>query len=280
MERDGLGQIGAAETRGPMLPPGGVMEEMTWPEVQRAAEGDLPVALAIGSTEQHGPHLPINTDSILPAGIAEYTGRRLPLVVAPPIRFGARSRALSGGGEGFPGTISLTAATLIPTITEVLGGLVRSGFRKICVQNWHYENAGFLWEACSLASERYPEARFLLVEDPMPGFSTAELADLFPSGFPGWDVEHASVMETSLMLVIRPDLVHFDRAVDDAAERHPSWDVVPAPSDFIPPSGVLSRATEASAEIGMRFLEAISHRLEEAILSEFTDSKPSNSKGA
>jgi len=72
-----------------MLAPGGLMEHMTWEDVRAAAQAELPVVLAVGSTEQHGPHLPLNTDSIIPVGIAAHTGRRLPLVVAPPLRFGA-----------------------------------------------------------------------------------------------------------------------------------------------------------------------------------------------
>jgi creatinine amidohydrolase len=250
-------------------PGGGLMEEMTWPEVAAAAKANLPVVLPIGSTEQHGPHLPLGTDCYLPQGIALEVAKRIPLVVAPPIRFGARSRALSGGGETFPGTLSLRANTLITTIREVLGGLARSGFKRLCVQNWHYENAGLLWEACDLAAEDYPDIRILLLEISFPNFSPEELRELFPEGFPGWDVEHASIMETSMMFVLRPDLVRRDRIVDDEARRHPSWDVVPAPDDFIPKSGVLWHPTEATDEIGRKFVDAVSRRLEEALRTEF-----------
>jgi creatinine amidohydrolase len=252
-----------------MLPRGGLMEEMTWPEVAEAARANVPVVLSVGSTEQHGPHLPLGTDCHIPLGIALAVARRMDLVVAPPIRFGARSRALSGGGEGFPGTLSLRATTLIATVQEVIGGLARAGFRRICVFNWHYENAGVLWEACDLASERHPEIRVLLMESPMPNFSADDLAALFPNGFPGWDVEHASIMETSLMYALRPDLVHRDRIVDDEARRHPTWDVVPPPAEFIPRSGVLWHPSEATPEIGQRFLTAIANRLEEALRTEF-----------
>lgn len=251
------------------LPRGGLMEEMTWPEVQEAAQANLPVVLAIGSTEQHGPHLPLGTDCFLPQGVALEVAKRLPLVVAPPIRFGARSRPLSGGGETFPGTLSLRATTLIATIHEVLCGLARSGFRRLCVQNWHYENAGFLWEAADLTVQDYPEVRVLLIESPMPDFSPQELAELFPKGFPGWDVEHASIMETGLMYALRPDLVRRDRIVDDEARRHPTWDVIPAPADFIPKSGVLWHPSEATDEIGRKFLAATADRLEQALRTEF-----------
>jgi creatinine amidohydrolase len=251
------------------VPAGGLMEQMTWVEVREAAAADLPVVLAMGSTEQHGPHLPLNTDCVIPVGIALETAKRLPLVVAPPIRFGARSRPLSGGGEGFAGTLSLRATTLMQTLQEVLEALARTGFRRICVQNWHYENAAYLWEPCDLAAVNHPGVRILVLEDPMPRFSAAELAELYPGGFPGWDVEHASIMETSLMEVLAPGAVRRELVADDEAARRPSWDVVPPPEDFIPRSGVLWHPTEATREIGQRFLEACSTRLEEALRTEF-----------
>jgi creatinine amidohydrolase len=127
-----------------------------------------------------------------------------------------------------------------------------------------------LWEACDLAVEANPQLRILLLEDPFPAFTDAELADLFPGGFPGWDVEHASIMETSIMLSLRPDLVRTDRIVDDEAERHPSWDVVPAPAEFIPKSGVLWHPSVATAELGERFIAAIGERLAEAMRAELS----------
>lgn len=247
-----------------------LMEDMTWEEVRDAAAAELPVVLSIGSTEQHGPHLPLSTDCIIPVGIALRAASDVPLIVAPPIRYGAKSRALSGGGETFPGTVSLRGHTLIETLRDVLLGLGKSGFRKICVQNWHYENAGFLWEACDLAVESNQGLKLLLLEDPFPSFTDAELAALYPEGFPGWDVEHASIAETSIMLSLRPDLVRVDRIVDDQAARHPSWDVVPAPPEFIPRSGVLWHPSVASADLGERFLAATSERLAEAIRTELS----------
>jgi creatinine amidohydrolase len=246
-----------------------LMENLTWEEVRDAAAAGLPAVISIGSTEQHGPHLPLATDCLIPVGIALQAAEQVPLVVAPPIRFGARSRALSGGGETFPGTLSIRGNTLVETLKDVLIALRRSGFHRLCVQNWHYENAGFLWEACDLAVEQAPDARVLLIEEPWPAFSEAELVELFPGGFPGWDVEHASIMETSMMLALHPDLVRTDRIVDDEAERHPSWDVVPAPPEFVPRSGVLWHPSVATAELGRRFLDAAAGRLADALRTEF-----------
>jgi creatinine amidohydrolase len=245
-----------------------LLEEMTWPEVAAAVKDGRPVVIAVGSTEQHGPHLPLNTDCVLPVAIAVEAARQIPLVVAPPIRFGAMSRALSGGGETFPGTLSVRGTTLIATLHEVTSALAKHGFKKICIQNWHYENAGYLWEAADLTVSKYPGVRILIVENPMPEFSAKELAEIFPNGFPGWDVEHASIMETSMMYVIRPAAVRRDKIADDQAKRHPGWDVVPAPDDFIPKSGVLWHPSEASEATGKRLIDAAVGKLVLAIKTE------------
>jgi creatinine amidohydrolase len=246
-----------------------LLEQMTWPEVRDAAVKGLPVVLPVGATEQHGPHLPLNTDCLIPVAIARETAGRLPLVIAPPIRFGAKSRPLSGGGEGFPGTISLSGHTLIETIREVLSALVRSGFTRLCLQNWHFENGGFLWEAADLTARDHPDVRIVVLDRPFPEFTPEQQAQLFPADHPGWNVEHAASMETSLMLAVHPELVRRERIADDSAERRPTWEVVPAPPEIVPSSGVLWRPSEGSAEIGRLYLDAASERLETALRTEF-----------
>ncbi len=246
-----------------------LLEHMTWEEVRDAAAADVPAVLSIGSIEQHGPHLPLATDSLLPAAVVAKAAERTRLVHAPVVRFGARSRALSGGGETFPGTLSLRATTLMATITEVLCGLARGGFRRLCVHNFHSENAGFLWEACDLAAAEHPDVRILLLESPLPQFTPQELDEIFPDGFLGWDIEHASAIETSMMLVLYPELVRTERIVDDRSTRRPDWDVVPAPPEFLTASGVLWKATEANLALGRRFVEAAVRRLVEALEVEF-----------
>jgi len=71
-------------------------------EIAAAASRNTPVVLAIGACEQHGPHLPVSTDSILPVAVADRASATVPLVVAPPVTYGACSRPLIGGGESFP----------------------------------------------------------------------------------------------------------------------------------------------------------------------------------
>jgi creatinine amidohydrolase len=246
-----------------------VMEEMTWYEVKAAADAGKPAVLALGSTEQHGPHLPLNTDCLIPVAIARAAAERYPLVVAPPIRYGAKSRALSGGGEQFPGTISLHAETVLHTIREVIEGLARSGFMRICLQAFHSENASLAWEAADVAVASYPELKIVLLEHAMPALTADEIAEIFGDSFGGWELEHAAYAETSLLMAVHPELVRTDRLVDDAAARRPSWDVLPAPPEFIPASGALWRASESNAEAGRMLLEHAVSRLVEALTTEF-----------
>ncbi len=228
--------------------------ELTWPEVRDAAARGAGVIVPVGSTEQHGPHLPLNTDAVLPTELGLAVAAAHDLLVAPPVHFGYRSRPLSGGGQGFPGTISLRAQTLMMTVEDVLRELLRHGFRRLVLLNWHWENQNFVYEGAWLALEggTRTDARVMVVEQPFSELSGETMAAMFGDAFPGWDVEHAAIMETSLMLHLRPALVQFERAVDDEARRHPFYDVVPIPDDFVPASGTLWKATQASAEKGRR----------------------------
>lgn len=247
------------------------LDQLTWPEVQAAVERGTPVVVPVGSTEQHGYHLPLCTDRLLAAAVALEAASRLGLVVAPPVAYGYRSRPLSGGGEAFPGTISLAGRTLMALTEDVLVGLAASGFRNLVLLNWHYENSNFIYEAAWLARERaaHTDLRVMVIEAAFSELSLEVMQVLFGDEFAGWDVEHAAILETSLMLHLRPDLVLFDRAVDDRARRHPAYDVVPPPADFVPASGTLWKATLASADKGAAAWSEICARVGSAIAEEF-----------
>ena len=244
--------------------------EMTWPEVEEAIGRGAGVLLPVGSTEQHGYHLPLATDAILATELALAVAEQLDFLVAPAVAYGYRSRPLSGGGQGFVGTTSLQARTLMALVEDILRELVRQGFGRIVVLNWHMENQNFVYESAYLTLEQHRDAsaRILVAELAFKDLSPGTMELLFPEGFPGWDVEHASILETSLMLHLRPELVLFDRAVDDAAERHPWYDVLPVPEDFVPASGTLWKATQASADKGKTAWDEIVAQMHGAISRE------------
>ena len=78
------------------------MAELSWPEFSAKMAAGAPVFLAVGATEQHGPHLPLGVDVILPTAIAERVARNVGGIVAPTIPYGYKSQPRSGGGEAFP----------------------------------------------------------------------------------------------------------------------------------------------------------------------------------
>jgi creatinine amidohydrolase len=156
---------------------------------------------------------------------------------------------------------------------------MRCGFRRIVLLNWHFENANFVYEGARLAHERAraADARIMVVEAAFAELSPPVMDEVFGDEFAGWDKEHAAVLETSLMLHLRPETVLFDRAVDDEAQRHPFWDVIPTPADFVPASGGLWKATRSSSEKGALAWREIVANLEAAIREELAPYSPMSS---
>lgn len=246
-----------------------LMQEMTWPQYAERIRDSI-VILPVGSTEQHGPHLPLGTDVFQVAYVAARLGKALGAIVAPCVSYGYRSAPKSGGGEIFAGTTSLSGGTLVALTCDILRAFMRHGARRILVLDGHYENHMFLHEAIQLA-----------LEDPAAGdvrivkllwaeaISQSVLDASFPDGFPGWALEHAAHIETSVMEAVRPDLVHREEIRPDAAGELPLYDEYPQPPDLVPRSGVLADPSRASAEAGRMMLEDCIAHLERHVRRAF-----------
>jgi len=252
---------------------GPMISEMTWQEVRDAVDEGYGLILVVGSNEQHGPHLPLATDTLEALAIAKGVAERTRTLVATPLYYGYKSKPLSGGGQGFPGTISLRGATLIYLVRDIICDFIRCGFKKITVMNHHMENINFIYEGIDLAMREAnePSARVISIDNPYATIDQRAIADMFPEDFPGWDVEHAAITETSLMLALYPELVRRERIKDDEAERHPPYDMIPAPADTIPASGVLYKATYGTKEKGKQLYELVVEGIAAAIRREFGD---------
>jgi creatinine amidohydrolase len=107
----------------------------------------------------------------------------------------------------------------------------------------------------------------MVVDRVWNAFADGELDFLFADagGFPGWAAEHAAIVETSLMLALRPDLVRTELIADDAAAEHPFYELLPAPPSHVPASGVLARASKGSASKGARLADMLVERLAGAL---------------
>lgn len=251
------------------------MAELSWPAYAERVRRCI-VILPVGSTEQHGPHLPLGADTLQVTEVARRVALRLGAIVAPTIPYGYRSAPRSGGGEIFPGTTSLSGEALVLVVRDVLRALVRHGARRIVVLDGHYENNMFLHEAISLVLEDHPPADLRILKvlwvDPIPA-ETLEQA--WPRGFPGWALEHAAHLETSTLLALRPDLVERSAIASPGPVDLPAYDVYPQPVDLVPASGVLSDSSTASADSGERLIAAAVDGLVAVIARELGD-RPSS----
>jgi creatinine amidohydrolase len=246
------------------------MDEMTWEEYDRMVE-HAPIFIPVGSTEQHGPGLPMNVDSVISTEFSERTAEHIDGIVAPTIQYGAKSQPGSGGGSEFVGTTSVHGGTLRRQVQDVISDLERDGARKIVFFNGHFENEYPIREAIDRHIEDGAQATFLIASwwDLLSPSIRDEIFEEIPGGFPGWEKEHAGVIETALMRHFRPELVREDEIVDDEADRTPSHIVKPAPKETIPGSGVFYQATYGTADIGRRVVDDVTDTLISAIEKEF-----------
>lgn len=250
--------------------------EMTGPDYAERIIRDRPVVIVpAGAIEQHGPHLPLATDAIIPTMLAERLAAPLGALVAPTFVYGCRSQPKSGGGNHFCGTTSLWGSTYAAMVSDLVQEFARHGVRKLVLLDGHSENQPFLVEGVEralveLRRDRVEDMRVIRL-----GYWTTisrRLEDvLFPQGLISWDLEHAAVMETSVMLHLRPDLVRTDLIPDGAAADFPPYESFPIDPRPIPPSGVLSSAAGATAQKGRTVVEELLPDLERHIRAAFAD---------
>jgi mycofactocin precursor peptide peptidase len=202
-----------------------------WPDLDPDAPRLLVIPL--GATEQHGPHLPLETDTLIASALADATAaRRRDVAAAPAVPYGS-----SGEHSGFPGTLSLGQSALEAVVVE----LVRSAdhFEAVVLVCWHGGNVEPVARAVTRLRR---EGRSVGCWEPSVAGGDA----------------HAGRVETSLMLAIAPELVGDERPV---GATDPLENLLPALRDHgvraISPNGVLGDARGASAQEGRRLLEEI-----------------------
>jgi creatinine amidohydrolase len=249
------------------------LAELPWPEAEKRIAAGAPVFLPLGATEQHGHHMAMNVDVVIPTAIAEKVAKQVGGLVAPTIAYGNRSQPRTGGGPAFPGTINITAHTFSLLVKDVICDLYRQKARRIVVLNGHYENIGPSIEGIELALDaigrEHAADLTILRIDHWEMVRSETLAKVFPDGYPGIELEHASVIETSMMLALRPELVDLGKALHDGPAQFKPYDRYPRPAEEVPPSGVLSLTEGSSAEKGRLLLDDCETRIADIVKREF-----------
>jgi creatinine amidohydrolase len=248
------------------------ISELAWPAYADRVKRGATVLIPVGALEQHGPHMSMNPDVLLPTAIADRVAAKVGGLVAPAIAYGYKSQQRSGGGNHMPGTTSLDGQTVTCIIRDVLRELARHGVRRVVLVNGHFENSMFITEGIDLALRELrwdgiADFRCILLSY-WDFIDQPTIDAIYKGDFPGWAVEHGGVLETSLMLHLHPDLVNMDLVSDHPPATFPPYDFFPVKPEWTPPSGCLSSAARASAEFGAVLLtvcvDGISAALERA----------------
>jgi creatinine amidohydrolase len=219
--------------------------DLTREEVGEAARSGAVAVLPVGAVEQHGAHLPTGTDAMLVAHAVEDAVARTGDIALPVLAYGCSL----GHTERWPGTLSLSVATMTAIVSDIGRWVHASGFRKLVVLNSHATNGPPCQSALLTLRYELPElrTRFTSLYDITPTANAGYLADAADP--------HANEAETSMLLHITPDLVQGDRVVDEVDRTEGRVFTYPMPAVTV--SGVVGRPSEASAAAGDALFSAI-----------------------
>lgn len=218
-----------------------LLENMKHPEIKAYLEHKKSIIVPFGSTEQHGPHLPTGTDTFVAAHIAREAGKRTETVIAPviPVGFSPGLHTL------FPGTITIGAQTYISLVLDILESIVASGFRDILLITGH----GMNWPPLKTAMMEFlnqHNARGLV----MGYWEDEEVGALMEEG----DGVHCTILETSMMLYLRPELVEMEKGFDEY--RQARFMLGREEVSQVSSSGVIAETMKSTREKGELIFEA------------------------
>lgn len=235
---------------------GAELARSTWPDVAASAPSSL-LVVPLGSTEQHGPHLPLSTDTTVAIHLAGRVAARRPdATVAPAVPYGS-----SGEHRGFAGTLSIGQDALTLLLVE----LIRSAdaFAATLVVSGHGGNAAAVTRALATLTA---EGRLVRAWSPSVSAATLGPGEAGPVGAPRADA-HAGWVETSVMLALDPSAVRWSQAAPGATA--PLSSLAPALRTggviSVSANGVLGDPTGADASAGGRLLEVWTNEILAAI---------------
>jgi creatinine amidohydrolase len=251
------------------IPPDRFFPYLTWTDIQAMPDKENVVIIQpVGAIEQHGPHLPIIVDSAIAVSVLGKALAKLdssvPAYALPPLYYGK-----SNEHWHFPGTITLSAQTLLTVLVEMAESIYRSGFRKLVLMNAHGGQPQVMEIAARDIHQKYED--FLVF--PLFTWRVPHIAKELLSPKELEFGIHAGDAETSLLLSILPEQVKMERAVAEYPHGLPEDSLLSMEGKLpfawvtrdLTQSGVLGDATVATREKGDRLLESVSDGWVQAI---------------
>lgn len=241
------------------------LPRLTTLEIENMPKEDVLIILPVGAIEQHGPHMPVYTDTLIGEVMLheafEHLPEDAPIWLIPSFSYGKSTEHLE-----CPGTITLSAQTMMMVLQDIAASLARSGFKKLLLFNTHGGNADLL----GMMAREIRISTGLSVYRLDPG--AVHYSDSFTDEEEKASGIHAGDVETSLVLAASPDWVHPELAVREMPNfpRSPSFSFRSRSFAWvmkdISVSGIAGDATKATPERGAAMLKAAGPLLAEALM--------------
>jgi creatinine amidohydrolase len=213
-----------------------LLAECTLPQVEAHLRESPKVIVPLGATEQHGPHAPFCTDSLLATEAGVRIAPRVGALVAPAVPYG-----LSGDHHGFAGVPYVSVRTMIGLIQDIARSLGEGGFREIIFINGHYTNVIAISAALAEIGDRLPGDTIAFSFNYWDALPEGQLNDYL-----GEQVGlHANIGETSAVMAVDDSLVDLDSAVEEYPKLPGGASAAMVAAFFFSGRGTTYRATRS-----------------------------------
>jgi creatinine amidohydrolase len=243
------------------IPPSRFFPYLTWTEIQAMPDkANVVIIQPVGAIEQHGAHLPLIVDAAIGAGVLgkalEKLDLHIPAYALPMLYYGK-----SNEHWNFPGTITLSAQTLLAILIEIADSIYRAGFRKLVLMNSHGGQPQVIEIAARDIHIKYPD----LIVFPLFAWRVPNITNELLTEKEQQFGIHAGDAETSLMLSILPSQVKMEKAVAEYPDL--PTDTLLSMEGNLPfawvtkdlsKTGVFGDPTVATTEKGSRILDSLS----------------------